>query len=451
MPSLPEDTSYEVISHLPTIQSIPELDTEVASYEDEHSLYGHPNPSKSGRVTHKADPFHKPDSGHQLGPSRRSSTISNRTYLCTLSESDTIHLVRATAPAREQVDRGLLDVFSESCLSARCYAHTHEEQLFEASKVSSPFSRSSSGLTMAGAMSVAAKNRLTKRESVLVPRRKSYVDGSGRYDVSTVPWAPPGKKLKVVAVSNAGSMDGDERRLEVPLESPSAMSQYSSASGYAPEPITASPVANPEPPAISSSVLSGGPLQTELPARKFAPKRSLSMVENVRVLFSRSASPTLPLSRELSESSSGATTPNLRKWWSKGTLRRRVCSAPDVPVDELPSDDMAGSLIDPSPGSHPSMASTGRPVSRPDVLNPNLFLQSTHSSATAQSGVGTSTPVRMRSLFGPHSLRRRSTTANSTSSGTREGGFISSTVRIRRNLSFLSRLSPMVPDAVLQR
>ncbi|OAX44505.1 hypothetical protein K503DRAFT_729141 [Rhizopogon vinicolor AM-OR11-026] len=442
VPSLLEDIPYEESSPLPTIQSIPELDNEVPS-DEKHSLSGGSDLARSG-PTSRADTLHKSDSGHQFGHSHRSSTISNLAYLGTLSESDTIHLIRATAPAREQVDRGLLDVFSESCLSARCYAHTHEEELFEASKVSRSFSRSSSGLTMAGAMSVAAKNRLTKRESVLVPRRKSYVDSFGHYDVSA-PWVPqakPGKKLKIIAVSRAGSLDDDEGRLVAPLESPSAMSQYSPVSVHDPEPISASPIADP------SSVPSSMPPPSELVAQKedFIPKRSRSMVENVRVLFSRSASPTLPLSREPSESSSGATTPSLRRWWSKGTLRRRARSAPDVPADEHPSDATA-SLIDLTPGSHPSVASTNRPVRQHDVMPPSSFRLS------APGSVGTSPPVRMRSLFGPQSLRRRSTTATSISSstGSQEGGSTPRTVRMRRNLSFLSRLSPMTPEEVLQR
>ncbi|KAG2156208.1 hypothetical protein DEU56DRAFT_723514 [Suillus clintonianus] len=460
--SLLEDAPYEVISPLPTIQSIPELDNEASSSRDEnHSLCVRSDPPKSGRASYKADQSQKSDSGHQLGPSRRSSTISNRTYLSTLSESDTIHLVRATAPAREQVDRGLLDVFSESCLSARCYAHTHEEELFEASKVSRSFSRSSSGLTMAGAMSVAAKNRLTKRESVLVPRRKSYIDGFG--DVPAVPCIPAAKlakrrqptKLKIVAVSRAASLDGDEGKLEVPPESPSPMSQCSSVSVSAPGSLAASPIV-PGPLSVPASVLSGATPRSEPAARKeaFTPKRSRSMVENVRVLFSRSASPMLPLSYQPSESSSGSTTPSLLKWWSKGTLRRRVRSAPDAPLEELPSDATTRSLNNPIPSFHPSLASADRPVSQPDLMRLSQFPQSAPGSGPSAGdfGVGTSTPVRLRTLFGSHSLHRRSTTAASVSSspGSQEGGFTPRTVRMRRNLSFLSRLTPMTPDTGLQ-
>ncbi|KAG0709788.1 hypothetical protein DFH29DRAFT_793279 [Suillus ampliporus] len=460
VPSFLEDMPYEVINPLPTIQSIPEFDNEASYMGEKHSLCVRSDPPKSARLSYNADLPQGSDSGHQLGPSRRSSTISNRTYLGPLSESDTIHLVRATAPAREQVDRGLLDVFSESCLSARCYAHTHEEELFEASKVSRSFSRSSSGLTMAGAMSVAAKNRLTKRESVLVPRRKSYVDGFGHYEVPAVPCIPPAKlgkrrkptKLKIVAVSRAASLDGDEGKLEVP-ESPSPMSQCSSVSVSTPGSRAASPIV--PGPLAAAPVLSGVPLRQELAARKeaFTPKRSRSMVENVRVLFSRSGtSPALPLSREPSESSNVSTTPSLLKWWSKGTLRRRVRSAPDVPVEELPSGATTKSLNNPIPSFHPSLASTDRPMSQPDLMRLSMFPQSIPGSATGEFGVGTSTPVRLRSLFGSHNLHRRSTTATSVSSspGSQEGGSTPRTVRMRRNLSFLSRLTPMIPDTVLQ-
>lgn len=65
------------------------------------------------------------------------------------------------------MDRGLLDVFSEKCLTARFHAHTHEEDLFEAQKVTRSFSRFASALTMAGAMSVAAKNKLTHLVTML--------------------------------------------------------------------------------------------------------------------------------------------------------------------------------------------------------------------------------------------------------------------------------------------
>lgn len=454
--SLLDDAPYEVISPLPTIQSIPELDHEAAfSKEEDHSLSSRSDLSRSGRASYKIDPSQKSDSG----PGRRLSTISHRPYSSMLSESDTIHLVRATAPAREQVERGLLDVFSESCLSARCYAHTHEEELFEASKVSRSFSRSSSGLTMAGAMSVAAKNRLTKRESVLVPRRKSYIDGFG--DIPAVPGIPSTKlakchqptKLKIVAVSRAASLDDDEAKLEGALESPSPMSQCSSISASAPGSLAASPVV-PGPLSAPTSVLSGAAPLTELAARKeaFTPKRSRSMVENVRVLFSRSTSPMLPLSYQPSESSSVSSTPSLLKWWSKGTLRRRVRSAPDVPLEELPSDASTKSLSNPIPSFHPSLASADRPMSQPDLIRLSQFPQPAHDSSVGDFGVRTSTPVRLRTLFGSPSLRRRSTTTSSVSSspGSQEGGFTPRTVRMRRNLSFLSRLTPIAPNTVMR-
>ncbi|KAG8218645.1 hypothetical protein J3R82DRAFT_4309, partial [Butyriboletus roseoflavus] len=151
--SLLEDVQFEMITPLPTIQSIPELD------DVESALLN------SGETTLVP-----------TGGAQRFATPSSRGTSPPIPESNTFHLVRSTASAREQVDRGLLDVFSEKCLTARFHAHTHEEDLFEAQRVSRSFSRSTSALTMASAMSVAAKNRLTKRESVLVPRKKSFVE-----------------------------------------------------------------------------------------------------------------------------------------------------------------------------------------------------------------------------------------------------------------------------------
>ncbi|EGN93024.1 hypothetical protein SERLA73DRAFT_172380 [Serpula lacrymans var. lacrymans S7.3] len=173
--SMLEDAPFEIINALPTIQSIPELDIDIDSLILDDKA---PPPAVRADNNQPKRPESLPPPTTVM-PSRRSSTASVKGYFSPLSESDVVHLVRSTAPAREQVDRGLLDVFSQNCLSARFYAHSHEEELFQAQKISRSFSRSNSGLGMAGAMSVAAKNRLTKRESVLVPRRKSFVDGYG--------------------------------------------------------------------------------------------------------------------------------------------------------------------------------------------------------------------------------------------------------------------------------
>jgi hypothetical protein len=229
------------------------------------------------------------------------------------------------------------------------------------------------------------------------------------------------------------------------------MSQCSSVSVSAPGSIAASPVV---PGPLSAPVLSGAAPRPELTARKeaFTPKRSRSMVENVRVLFSRSTSPMLPLSYQPSESSSISTTPSLLKWWSKGTLRRRVRSAPDVPLEELPSDASTKSLSNPVPSFHPSLTSADRPMSQPDLMRLSQFPQSAPGSSAGDFGAGASTPVRLRTLFGSPSLRRRSTTAAEVSSSpvSQEGGFTPRTVRMRRNLSFLSRLTPMATDTVMQ-
>ncbi|KAG2362768.1 hypothetical protein BDR07DRAFT_1484350 [Suillus spraguei] len=231
-----------------------------------------------------------------------------------LSESDTIGLVRATAPTREQVNCGLLDMFLESCLSARCYAHTHEEGLFEASKVSWSFLRSSSGLTMADAMSMAAKNCLTKWERVLVPRQKSYIDVG---DIPAVPTISPVKlvkchqpmKLKLVAISTIASLD-DEVCSSVSVSTPGSL---------------AASLIVPESPSAPTWVLSGS---LHIQAKPFYGRECPNPL---LALYIANAS----LSYSPSDSGSVSTAPSLLKWWSKGTLLRRVQSAPDVPLPQM--------------------------------------------------------------------------------------------------------------------
>ncbi|KAI6105842.1 hypothetical protein F5141DRAFT_1216572 [Pisolithus sp. B1] len=139
----------------------------------------------SRRTNHRVDCTTKVDLA-----SRRASVVSCKVYQTSSAESGTFHLVRSTTPAREQVERDLLDVFSEKLLSARFQASAHEEDLFEGRTVARSFSRSSSGLTMASAMGVAAKNKLTRRESVLVPRRASFIDAGNNISLDVEACGP---------------------------------------------------------------------------------------------------------------------------------------------------------------------------------------------------------------------------------------------------------------------
>ncbi|KAF8450526.1 hypothetical protein L210DRAFT_2394516 [Boletus edulis BED1] len=435
---------FETISPLPTIQSIPELD-------DVESVVPIPgeNPSvtqRDSQIRLRVESF--ATAPPVAGPSRRSSL---GTHPAPVLESNTFHLVRSTASAREQVDRGLLDVFSEKCLTARFHAHTHEEDLFESQRVTRSFSRSSA-LTMASAMSVAAKNRLTKRESVLVPRKKSFVEWNGVSDTENCmaslfaagPKPVKGRqhpsKLNIVTLTKATSQEGDEGGNEPALESPSPMSHCSSASVSFATPIT--PLTAPAPLPIPTGKADNiHPHSEFLNVRQthWAPKRSKSMIENVRGLFApRPASATTALSRESSTRSSVSNS-SLLRWWSRESLRRRVRSAPDVPSEELPSALTTRSLHVEA-ATRSLLATTDRPYSQPDL---HFLYSETVGPPTTEFGVDP--PPQKKGIFSSRSSRRR-TLASTLSSERCEDDSIPVPTRVRRNFLFLHRCTQSTRD-----
>ncbi|KIL00040.1 hypothetical protein PAXRUDRAFT_8466 [Paxillus rubicundulus Ve08.2h10] len=441
-----EEIPFEMLSPLPTIQSIPELDVDLdfilPSIGETTSMSTPSMTQPSSRTSHRVEHLGN-TTPHTVGPSRRYSGASS--WIHQVPESSTFHLVRSTASAREQVDRGLLDVFSEKCLTARLHAHAHEENLFEAQKVSRSFSRSSSGLTMASAMSVAAKNRLTKRESVLVPRRKSFADGSGMlsdpesYCPTSHPVLPMPiakrrhpKKLKIVAMAKAVSYDGDEDGNDLYIDSPSPMSHCSS-SASATTPMTPLTAPLSAPPVVSS--INGRSEFLAVRQEESIPKRSRSMVENVRGFFTpRSTSPTTALTREPSARSSVSSS-SLLRWWSRESLRRRVRSAPDVPDKELPSAHTTQSL-NVTEAPRLSLATAERPYSQPDLQR--LYPQIAGPSTT-ECEVDYPTPPSIKGSRGP----RRRWTASMLSPVPRDEDPTTRSSRLRRNLSFLHRFTPM--------
>lgn len=110
-------------------------------------------------------------------PNRRSSTTSIKSIFATVNyDSNSIYINRSMISGRLQVDHGLQDVASPVCLSARLYASLHDEELFpqppqppQESREWSGFSRSNSAISVAG----LARNRLSKQESLRIPRRKA--------------------------------------------------------------------------------------------------------------------------------------------------------------------------------------------------------------------------------------------------------------------------------------
>ena len=447
---LPEGIQFETISPLPTIQSIPELD-------DVESVVPNPRETALPPMAQRASQIHLREENPvkcditvppMAGPSRRSSVTTHPT---SMPESNTFHLVRSTASAREQVDRGLLDVFSEKCLTARFHAHTHEEDLFGAQRATRSFSRSSSALTMASAMSVAAKNRLTKRESVLVPRKKNFVEGNGMLSDTESCMTPAHSvvpkslkrgqhpsKLKIVAMTKATSHEGEEGGNELALESPSPMSHCSSVSFAT----SVTPLTIPTPLPVPSGKANSFHSHSEfLNVRQngCVPKRSKSMIENVRGLFApRSASPTTALNRESSTRSSVSNS-SLLRWWSRESLRRRVRSAPDVPNEELPSALTTMSLhVEAAP--RPLLTTTDRPYSHPNI---HCLYSETAGSSTTEFGADDPS-LQRKGVFSSRGPQRRWTA--STLSERREEDSTPVPTRIRRNFTFLHRFTHNTRD-----
>lgn len=107
-------------------------------------------------------------------PNRRSSTTSIKSIFATVNyDSNSIYINRSMISGRLQVDHSLQDVASPVCLSARLYASLHDEELFpqppQESREWSGFSRSNSAISVAG----LARNRISKQESLRIPRRKA--------------------------------------------------------------------------------------------------------------------------------------------------------------------------------------------------------------------------------------------------------------------------------------
>jgi len=445
---------------MPTIQSIPELQ----GVTDGSAHVGIRIETTLPRG------LSRPDSVNiSLPPSRRSSTASVKAIFSPVSES-TILIRRASPPARQQVERGLRDVFSDLCLSARSHANTHEEELFQAPKViRSGFSRSSSGLGMAG-MGVAAKNRLTKRESVLVQRRTSAIDAfvpAPDEDIQTgvlkrtstaksLANRRHAKKLKIVSMPLAFTSEGEGGTGEVLPDTPPALSQCSSITASHHGSATCSPVGETGPlRALPIRANTNIPRPDLLVVRgaDYRPKRTRSMVDNVKGIFqSRSSSPASSLSGEQSLPPSpkdprpqlnASLNSGLFKWWS-GTIRRRARSAPGAPEDLLPFTSRTYSDSSPTSSSTPPIVVRRNNTTK--ERRPGLLSTSESGRLCAYTAPVTTTsteahfqntsPATQPSLFSSTTPRRQMKSFV-------RGESVPSP-RLQRNLSFLQRLSPLI-------
>ncbi|OCH94308.1 hypothetical protein OBBRIDRAFT_831947 [Obba rivulosa] len=366
-----DDGKGDWISPLPTIQSLSDLEK-----GDEHlgpeSLL---QPNRRGdlrpsRTTSRLDSLtsrpEQPQFASLSALNRRSSTASVKAFFSPMS-FDPSRIVRPSAQVRQQVDQGLHDVFSDSCITARMQAQMRDEELFQVRrKTISGVPRSNSALSITGAMSLAARRRY---DGVMMTRRKSSVDVNPE-QLTAEPLEMNGKCGTTLS-GRAKSLAPRKRKKQQPSLVPPGASNLSKveseveADNFAAQ----SPgitLDSPLPASRCSSTSSsdspspiGGPIPLPLPALEsdatlrqsdvlmmrgdeWRPKRTRSMVDNVRYFFhSRPDSPSSSSGRAsplpASMQDAGAEPPNsLTQWWRRGSLRRRVQSSPEVPGEEEP-------------------------------------------------------------------------------------------------------------------
>lgn len=250
-------------------------------------------------------------------PNRRSSTASIKSIFAPMGhDPNSICINRSLVSGRLQIDHELQDVASQVCLSARVHARLHDEVLFpqpsQQYRERSGFSRSNSAINVAG----LARNRLSKQESLRIPRRKPRCDSMTVFEARQLPCIPPlplsarrsGKRLSLQALPLCDQVH--------PLS-------VSSTSGYN-APLTAP----------ASLSIGGNPFSRPSSPLSLGRRGSKSLVRSVKGLFTRSI-PQSPknLRPEVPRAEHPSPPPLLRRFTLRKSVRRRSRS---VTPDEEP-------------------------------------------------------------------------------------------------------------------
>jgi hypothetical protein len=328
----PHSPVDEQVPSLPTIQSVPEIDR----------LHKQGSPSSSPVQPLRQGPRTEVPDARGLSeppPSRRESTASLRSIFGPVIDPDAVIVTRVSHQARATVDALLEDVFSAACRSARCYAGAHSEALFH----------------VAPTFGAAARSRITKRESVVVRRRKSYTDLLEQTQtIKPARKALPGKVSPALVLECITNVEQDGVPTMVPsteglFDSPMVISQCSSTTGSRAGSSAASPLSDvlELPPSLpDSSSPSGSELKSMetgsedlLAARESPPKRSRSLIDNFRGFILPNSNPpvrTLSVSRlTLFPAPPSPSSPVRRRSLWRESLRRRSRSSPFVSSDMM--------------------------------------------------------------------------------------------------------------------
>ena len=272
--------------------------------------------------------------------SRRSSTTSVKAIFSPMaSDNETVVIRRSSHAARAQVDQELQDVISQSCLTARSYAFSHELELFQAPKTTrAGFTRSNSSISMAGMV------RLSKHESVRVPRRRtteSSVDSTLSKGIAAKRSSANRLTLSALVPDEYGNLAQQELSPS-PFPTPPSSTRTSPARSRT----RVSSLRT----ADGTSTMPSSPATSVSSSGTTTPLKSRSFVRNVRGLFHfRPASPASPISVFLNHPTRAAGHPsehhlaplNAIHRWTKGSLRRRSRSVHDEPgADEILFDNL---------------------------------------------------------------------------------------------------------------
>ncbi|TFK43735.1 hypothetical protein BDQ12DRAFT_718928 [Crucibulum laeve] len=261
--------------------------------------------------------------GYRASPSSVISIFSQSAL-----DSENIEVRRPTSAARLQVDHDMQDVISQVCVSARSYAFSRDEELFPApSTTRTILPRTNSGISISG----MAKTRLTRYDSIKIPRRKSMVDG---VDSQLIP-VPPIKRESLGSKKNTKRLSITSVSFKDFETSPPGSDSASLPSSQASS--------------IATSILPGGNSGTapsSSPSSQPTPtapplERRRSLVRNVKGFFQSVTPMTVIVSPRPSTIDSDrhpgrqAVSLGMLSRWKRGSLRRR--SALSTVEDRMPA------------------------------------------------------------------------------------------------------------------
>ena len=398
----------EQVPALPTIQSIPEIET---SHKPGSGSPSSPSPLQRQKSAPRTE-IGASRGLSESSPSRRESATSLMNIFGPVIDPDAVTVTRSSPQARSIVDALLEDVFSAACHSARSYAEAHSESLFHVSPT----------------FGAAARSRLTKRESVHVRRRRSYVDLADRFQSGKATRKARPAKVPVLGLD---CVTGAEQVVIMPpvpspdglFDSPTVVSQCSSATGSRDGSSAASPLADalelpsslPDTcsPSGSDPRSLGAEIEDLLAPHELPPKRSRSLVDNFRgfilphsvpPLRTHSVSRLSVLPAPTPSSTSTPSSPSQRRVSWRASIRRRSRSSPFVssdildPVPVLPT----------APRPHVEHAQTATVSESPGQRCPgNVEEPSAESPASSSQPTPPPTPSPRRPLLGGSSSAPR--------------------------------------------